>query len=44
MSMHRPAPGGNVRSAHAEIETISGTATLMAWLLVGESPDFDERL
>lgn len=39
VSMQRPAPGGNVRSAHAETETISGTSTLMEGLLVGESPD-----
>lgn len=41
--MHRPAPGGSVRSAHADTETISATSTFMTGVLVGESPDFDER-
>lgn len=45
VSMQRPAPGGKVRSAHADTETISGTSTLMAFLSIfAESPDLPERL
>lgn len=30
--MQRPAPGGKVRSAHADTETISATSTLTDFL------------
>lgn len=42
--MHRPAPGGKVRSADADTETISETLTFMKGLQVDMSPDFDERV
>lgn len=42
--MQRPAPGGNVRSEHADTETISGTSTLIACPLGLVSAEFDDRL
>lgn len=41
--MHRPAPGGKVRSAHADTETISGTSTLIALLSVFVVSNLPER-
>lgn len=44
LSMQRPAPGGKVRSEHADTETISGTSTLTARLSIfAPSPDLPER-
>uniref|UniRef100_A0A2P2K5F1 Uncharacterized protein n=1 Tax=Rhizophora mucronata TaxID=61149 RepID=A0A2P2K5F1_RHIMU len=43
--MHRPAPGGRVRSAHADTNIISGTSTLISLLsLFGTSPGLLDRL
>lgn len=45
VSMQRPAPGGKVRSAHADTETISGMSTPMVLLSIfTASPDLPERL
>lgn len=45
VSMQRPAPGGKVRSVHADIETIVETSTLMAALSIWTaSPDLPERV
>lgn len=38
VSMQRPAPGGNVRSAHDDTETISRTSTLIADLSIFAAP------
>lgn len=42
--MQRPAPGGNVKSAHADTDTISGTSILIALLSGLKSPILPDRL
>lgn len=44
VSMQRPAPGGKVRSAQADTETISGTSILMVLLSGLKSSDMPDRL